>query len=117
MADVLELQITDATEDELWNHGLSLDDALSVIDEESFRTFRDAKHQGRRILIGPDRSGRLLTLVIEAVDPDGRALLITGWPSSTAETTLFNRPGGSTHAGQAETDESRRDRGSSRGDP
>ena len=103
MTDV-NVRITAATEDELWRHGLSLDDALSVIDEGGYRTFRDSKREGRRILIGRDRSGRLLTLVLEAVNKT-TSRLITGWPSSPAEQTKYDRPGGSQYAGDSKTDE------------
>ena len=100
MADLLELALTDLTEDELWAHGLTLRDAFDLLDGEDFRTFPDPKRPPRRYLIGPDRAGRLLTLVIEAIDDQGTCHLITGWPSNAAETTLYSRSGGSQYAGK-----------------
>jgi uncharacterized DUF497 family protein len=106
MADVWWLQQTDATEDELWKHGLSIDDAIDVLEAREFRTFRDPKNAKRRFMIGRNRQGRLLTFVIEPVNDKGDCRLITGWPSNQAETTLFFRQGGSRYAGQAPSPES-----------
>jgi len=100
MADVLELELTDQSENELGAHQLSLRDAIEVLDEDDYRTFPDPTHAPRRYMIGRTRSGRLLTLIIEAIDDSGRCLLITGWSSSQAEITLYSRSGGSKYAGR-----------------
>lgn len=100
MADVVQLQFTEATEDELWRHGLRLKDAIDVLDEGDYRTFSDHSRPPRRYMIGHSRGGRLLTLVIEPVDDTGTCLLVTGWPSNKAETTLYSRSGGSKDAGK-----------------
>lgn len=100
MADLTELTLDTEGEDELWKHGLMVADVLDVLDRGEFRTFRD-KVTGRRLMIGPDRGGRLLTVVIESVDNPGTCRVITGWRSSAAERTLFSRPGGTRYAGKA----------------
>jgi hypothetical protein len=103
MADVASLLVTDATEQKLWAHGLALADALEVLDAGEFWTFADTKSDPRRYMIGPDSSGRLITLIIEAVDDEGTCVLVTGWPSNTHESTLFSRPGGTQYAGRPTT--------------
>ena len=100
MANVVRLWFTEATEDELWRHGLRLKDAIDVLDGGDYRTFVDHSRPPRRYMIGRSRGGRLLTLVIEPADDTGGCLLITGWPSNKAETTLYSRPGGSNDAGK-----------------
>lgn len=100
MADVCELKITDATDDKLWAHGVHLADALDVLDRGDFKTFPDPRHEGRRYMIGPDESDRLLTLVIEAADNEGNCTLVTGWLANEAERTLYSRSGGTKYAGR-----------------
>jgi hypothetical protein len=99
MAVVLTLELTESTEEELAHHRLRLVDALAILDEDDYRTFPDPKSPGRRYMIGRDHGARLLTLVIEPADDPGKCLLITGWPSNKAETTLYSRSGGSKYAG------------------
>jgi len=90
LADLIELTFDSEGEDELWKHGLMLADVLDVLDTGEFRTFRD-KVTGRRLMIGPDRAGRLLTVVVEPADRPGVCRVITGWPSSPAERTPLAR--------------------------
>ncbi len=81
--------------DHLWDHGLYPEDAFEVFEEGSFKNFPDGGHDGRRKIVGADKSGRLLTIVIEPQAE--KAVIITGWPSDAEERALYSRPGGSQH--------------------
>ncbi len=92
--------------EELARHGPSTDEAEEVLSEGQAKRFkqparprRDSVRMGQmqpeRIkLIGPDRSGRILTLILELPDGDGYAHIVTGWSASAGERTRYHRPGG-----------------------
>jgi hypothetical protein len=99
LAEIVELLVTDASEDKLWAHGIRLHSALEVLDGD-YKTLPDPRHRSRRFMIGPDATGRLLTLVIEPADNEGNCLLITGWLATDAEQRFYDRPGGTRFAGR-----------------
>ena len=49
-------------------------------------------------MIGTTDGGRLLTVVLTRPDELANCFVVTAWPSSTAERTLYERPGGTSHA-------------------
>lgn len=98
VTEVFELHPTEDTENELWRHGLYVEDAFDVLDENRYKVFRDPGHPDRLKLIGPGRSGRILTFVVTRPDGQGRSFVITGWPSDSDELTMHARPGGTRHA-------------------
>lgn len=57
------------------------------------KAFRNRRGGHRLRIIGPDGGGRLLTIIVEP-DEDGMWEIVTGWPSTGAEQTLYSRPGG-----------------------
>ncbi len=86
----------DRTEDKLWAHGLTIDDALAVargspvimrqvaspeVTSEGSIRIRPA----RLLLIGPGRSNRLLTFVLEYPQRGGYSRIVTGWPAANKE--------------------------------
>lgn len=93
------------TDDELARHGLDLIDALDVYDG-SAKFFSQAaqdwvdelgrlRRQPERIkMIGPDASGRLLTIIVELPDVDGWSHIVTGYPAKRSDRALYNHPGG-----------------------
>ena len=77
------------TRDKLWYHGLTIDDVLDaardrpiLIHQEGKREEREDRTTRRRPdrqrLIGTDRGNRLLVIVIEYPDEDGRSHIVTG---------------------------------------
>jgi uncharacterized DUF497 family protein len=95
---IFELRPGEEAEDHLWSHGLYLEDVYSVLDENRYKVFPDANSSERAKIIGPDRGGRLLTVVVQRPDQDGIAFIITGWPADRGEATLYSRPGGTRYA-------------------
>lgn len=45
-------------------------------------------------MIGPDNTGRLLTIILEMPDADDRAHIVTGWTASRGERSRYHKPGG-----------------------
>ena len=45
-------------------------------------------------MIGPDRTGRLLTFILELPDDWGQSHVVTGWPSDNEERARYHQPGG-----------------------
>lgn len=94
----------DVSEDKLAAHGLSIVRAQEVLwGRPRFKT----QEEGREIdefgvrprpkrlrMIGPDGSGRLLTIILELPDADGDAHVVTGWPAKPSERTRYRQLGG-----------------------
>lgn len=45
-------------------------------------------------MVGPDRSGRVLTIIIEYPDSTGGSHVITGWPASKDEQARYEQARG-----------------------
>ena len=95
----------EASDDELWRHGLRFQDADDVWagpakyfnQAERLRADEDnwLHRQPRRLkMIGPNASGRLLTLILELPNADGYSHVVTGWPSSAGDRSRYNQRGG-----------------------
>ena len=95
----------DATDDELWAHGLLFEDANDVWDgpakyfNQVARDRLDESDQLRRqparvVMIGPDQTGRLLTFILEEPADDAVSHIVTGWPSDREERARYRQPGG-----------------------
>lgn len=62
------------------------------------KVFIDERDENARYVIGPDCSGRLITIVIGLPNAENQNLrVITGWQSSSGEATVYSRPGGTDH--------------------
>ena len=94
-----------ASDDELWAHGLSLDDADDVWEGPAKYFAQPARQREdelgnvrfqpeRMKMIGPDRTGLVLTFVLELSDQDRMSHVVTGWISDDEERTRYHRPGG-----------------------
>ena len=103
--EIRSLVWNEASIEELARHGLEPGDAAAVLASGIAKRFgqparrrdpfRAAMIQPERIkLIGPDRSGRLLTFILELPDGDGRAHIVTGWIADTEERSRYRKPGG-----------------------
>ena len=95
---LVDLIPSDSAEDELWAHGLYVEDAYAVLDEARYKVFRDPGRPGRLKLIGVDATGRLLTIVVTQPNDRGESYIITGWLADLEEQVLWARPGGTRHA-------------------
>ncbi len=100
-----QLDWDDYTVDHLAKHGLTLDHALEVarglpvlIDQRAKLVERaDGTINWRRArqrMIGRDRSGRLLTFVIEYPDREGKSKIVTGWDADDEEHAKYRQRGG-----------------------
>lgn len=104
--EIRGLNWNDATAEELARHGLEPDDAVDVFASGAAKRFRQPARRRRgplasrpiqpeRIkLIGFNRSGRLLTFILELPDRDGRAHIVTGWIADAEERARYRQPGG-----------------------
>ena len=92
----------DYTSDHLARHGLSVSQALEVVRGSAVLIDQRGKHEerhdgtirwrrARQKLIGPDRSGRLLTFVIEYPDQDGASKIVTGWEANDQERAQYRQ--------------------------
>ena len=97
----------DATGEELWVHGLSLDDADDVWEGPAKYFPQPARRREGRLgnvrlqpermkMIGPDPTGRLLTFVLELPDQHQVSHVVTGWVSDDEEQARYHQPGGRT---------------------
>ena len=95
----------EATVDELWEHRLTIDDADDVWDGSAKYFNQDPRdvvddhgrlrrQPARVVMIGPDRTGRLLTFILEAPGSDSVSHIVTGWPSDRDEQARYYLPGG-----------------------
>lgn len=95
----------DASDAHLWKHGVLYGDADEVWEGRAKYFDQDSEYfadEGgklrlrpeRLVMIGPDFSGRLLTIILEPPDDGGFSHVVTGWPSTRAERTRYDQPGG-----------------------
>ena len=96
----------EASIEELARHGLRPEDAEAALESGIAKRFRQAARMRRHLrqstarqperikMIGPDRSGRLLTIILELPDDNGLARIVTGWQASAGERSRDHRPGG-----------------------
>ena len=84
-------------EDHLWHHGLYVNQAFEVADGPC-KLFPDPHEPDRMRMIGPDTGRALLTIIVTRPDDLSNCYIVTGWPASAAERTLYRRPGGDSDA-------------------
>lgn len=86
----------------LGRHRLSTDDAEDVLGLrpafEWQRPLEEVREDGtlrmrprRVVMIGPDYSGRFLTLILEMPDENHAAFIVTGWPAKSREIAVYRR--------------------------
>lgn len=99
------LAFTPTTSAKLWRRGLSENDAEAVLvhgpvfvpqkAQLEERPGGGLRERPRRLLmIGRNRSGRLLTFVLELPDEDGTSIVVTGFESKGNELTWYRQRGG-----------------------
>ena len=97
----------DATDEELARHGLNFLDALEVYDDPAKFFPQDAKsgldddgvwyNQPERIrMIGPNRFGHILVIIIELPGNEGTSHVVTGYPANRGQRSRYRQPGGRT---------------------
>lgn len=89
MLDILDLEFDEANESKLAKHGITVREAIQVLDDK-FKAFRNRKSRaGEYLLVGRTHGGRLLTMPIVSTSVEGRWRPVTGWDSSNAEKTRY----------------------------
>lgn len=103
---ILQLTWNEESVEELARHGLDTGQAEDVLLSGQAKRFRQParpRHSGpshgtsqpeRIKMIGPDNTGRLLTIILEMPDADDRAHIVTGWTASRGERSRYHKPGG-----------------------
>lgn len=103
MADrIPNLRWDDRSQDKLWVHRLTIDDALAVARGSPIIIQQDARDEERPdgtigvrpprlLLIGPDRSNRMVTLVIEYPRDDFSSRIVTGWRAARKEHAWYRQ--------------------------
>ncbi len=81
----------DHSEGELAEHGLTIEQVIQILEEKP-KFFR--QKNGRIRAVGPDRSGRMLSVIFEDPTDRGSAYVVTGWPSDKEEIARYGHPGG-----------------------
>lgn len=95
----------EATREELWAHGLTIEDADDVWEgpakyfAQPARQRADVPDQSsiqpeRMKMIGPNRGGRLLTFILDVPDAYGFSHVVTGWNADAEEQARYQQPGG-----------------------
>lgn len=90
------------TADHLWTHGLTIDDAIEVANDQPILLHQPGKDVGlpdgevrrrpdRRRMIGLTRAQRLLVLVIEYPDEYGRSQIVTGRHAGKRESAEYHQ--------------------------
>jgi len=90
------------TVDKLWEHGVTLDDAFDVEEfapelfPQKARLILRAngalyQQPARLKMVGPNRGGRLVTLIIEYPDSKNFSTIVTGYWSSDAERGAYHQ--------------------------
>jgi uncharacterized DUF497 family protein len=84
---VAEFEFNDDNLDELWEHGITDEDVLSVHERSDTLFLRNKKKaSGTHKMVGRDASGRLLTIVLKPISRrQGIWRPITGYPSNPHE--------------------------------
>ena len=85
------LQIGIRAREHLANHHLR-DHHVYEVHQGAARYFRNRRRgSGDYRMIGPDASGRILTIIIVEPDEHGVSRVVTGWMATRAERTLYGR--------------------------
>ena len=82
---VVAFVFSDVGEDKLWSHGITTDQAQSVLLGRVVISRNRAGRSAPYVLIGRDEQGRCLTLPIVPADERGVWRVITGWPCKPSE--------------------------------
>lgn len=81
-----EFEFDDDNLDELWEHGITDEDVLSVHEGRTVFLRNKKKASGTHKMVGRDARGRLLTIVITPISRrEGIWRPITGYPSNPYE--------------------------------
>lgn len=99
------LDASEAVQEKLARHGVAFRDAVEVLHEAPKfarqRERREMQPDGsvrrrpqRVVMIGPNRSGKMLRFTLEWPDADGVSDVVTGWDAGPADVASYNQPGG-----------------------
>lgn len=86
---IYDLAFDDENEDKLSRRGISEEDALDLISQPYLVVRNKRRGRGRYKVIGKDRAGRILTIILEPTTIKTTWRPVTGWPSTVAEKGLF----------------------------
>jgi hypothetical protein len=82
----------DENEDKVWVHGLRPGDIDSMLDSTHVVRRNRKDRRGVQQVIGCDRGGRVITVIIEPVGVEGRLWRpVTAWPSKPSEARLLRK--------------------------
>ena len=70
-------------------HGISIRQALEVVDEQPRLLRNDAPDGARLLLVGPDKSGTFVTMPIDPTDEFGTWRPRTAYPSKLSEEARY----------------------------
>lgn len=87
--DVLDLLFDDRNLAKLGSHGLTLRDALEVLEEDPRLMRGSSPENAPYVLIGPNAVGTVITLPIDPTHEPGVWRPRTGYPSSQAEIARY----------------------------
>jgi hypothetical protein len=90
---VAEIKFDDKGLDELWEHGITDEDVLSVHERSDTLFLRNKKRAtGTHKMVGRDARGRLLTIILRPVSRrQGIWETVTGYPSNPYEYTKWSK--------------------------
>jgi hypothetical protein len=91
--DIDELEFDDANRHHIWEHGLAVELLDEILDGRYMLLRNRSGASGPFRLIGRDRGGALVTLVIARTATPGRWRVVTGWLSDAEERTHAARQG------------------------
>ena len=86
-----ELEFDDYNREELAQHGIDLLQVYAVLGRQPLFVRNKRGRAATYKVIGPDSSGRMLTVAIAATAVRSRWRPVTGWPSTRGEVTLWRR--------------------------
>ncbi len=84
-----DLAFDDENEEKLSERRISPEDALDLLERHHIIMRNKGRHRGLYKLIGRDRGGRILTIIVEPTTIKTTWRPVTGWLSSRAEERRF----------------------------
>ena len=84
-----DLAFDDENEEKLSQRGISPEDAVDLLEQPHVLIRNKRQHRGLYKLIGRDRGGRILTIILEPTTIKSTWRPVTGWLSSRAEQRRF----------------------------
>ena len=87
--NINDLLFDDENEEKLARRGIGVEDVLDMLGQPHVVIRNKKRRRGLYKMIGKDRGGRVLTVILEATAIKNAWRPVTGWPSTVPERQLL----------------------------